>query len=368
MKVEKQEQGTLSSTPKISSIHSTDETNITNMNHLSKNECSKILYQPLTPPSPKTTSTAYASKLLQQLQIQRSNSKTEKHITSSDHFYMGNNPLNQLAEISLAAAAAAHATSSSRGRYEYVNVSNSITKQNIIANLMFPSLLQHIQQQKQQEQYDKEQLHKRSASVHSVPTPINTPSPPPAHLSPPNEYQLQNTDPVPKNSALMRILSKPTLNQRPPLAHNQLPIAHLTNEFSGSNTKTSKSSDHANNYGAINRLQFIDTKPMPIQLPPPQSAPEDLSISKIARKLNFIDSSNENEVLDFTSRERNLPQPQQLLINSVLQTALPLTSIDRISVESRSSSGSSSGHHECQDCGKVYSTSSNLARHRQTHR
>ena len=166
----------------------------------------------------------------------------------------------------------------------------------------------------------------------------------------------------------MRILSKPTLNQQPPLAHNQLPIAHLTNEFSGSNTKTSKSSDHANNYGVSNRSQFIDTKPMPIQLPPPQSAPEDLSICKIARKLNFMDSSNENEVLDFTSRERNLPQPQQLLINSVLQTALPLTSIDRISVESRSSSSSSSGHHECQDCGKVYSTSSNLARHRQTHR
>ena len=25
-------------------------------------------------------------------------------------------------------------------------------------------------------------------------------------------------------------------------------------------------------------------------------------------------------------------------------------------------------HHECPDCGKAYSTSSNLARHRQTHR
>ena len=30
--------------------------------------------------------------------------------------------------------------------------------------------------------------------------------------------------------------------------------------------------------------------------------------------------------------------------------------------------GGHTHHHECPDCGKAYSTSSNLARHRQTHR
>ena len=34
----------------------------------------------------------------------------------------------------------------------------------------------------------------------------------------------------------------------------------------------------------------------------------------------------------------------------------------------KSEVGAVGGHHECPDCGKAYSTSSNLARHRQTHR
>ena len=57
-------------------------------NYQNQNECIQPLYQPLTPPSPKTSNTAYASKLLQQLQIHRSN-VSEKIHNSPDVLFSG---------------------------------------------------------------------------------------------------------------------------------------------------------------------------------------------------------------------------------------------------------------------------------------
>jgi predicted RNA-binding Zn-ribbon protein involved in translation (DUF1610 family) len=90
---------------------------------------------------------------------------------------------------------------------------------------------------------------------------------------------------------------------------------------------------------------------------PVQTAPEDLRV--VARKIDFpaaaaasADSTGEDvasEYGDSLGEDRSL-------------------SNEEISSHSRSINGESMGHHECPDCGKAYSTSSNLARHRQTHR
>ena len=118
-------------------------------------------------------------------------------------------------------------------------------------------------------------------------TPSNSPSPPPAHISP-----SMTKTPNPAN-----------------LARAVTALAH-------------------HNFGF---------------LPPPQTAPEDLRV--VAKKIDFpADSSTHS-----AAGELNLE-----LEDSDDQT--------------KDSTGSGSGHHECPDCGKAYSTSSNLARHRQTHR
>ena len=316
-------------------------------NHL--NEDKRFLYQPLTPPSPKSTSnTAYASKLLQQLQIHRQNSSSNSHF-GSETIFNGNNPLNQLAEISLAAAAA-HGTSTPNNPFDD-GMKNSLTKQNIIANLMFPTILHHLQQQQQGTSEPEV-----DSSSSFVPTPSTTPSPPPAHSSPTN-CPSHILDGRSQTSALVEILNKPPLKPNPPMAH--LPLS-----------RTSALKD--NPYGSMNRLQLSHSDAI-FELPPPQTAPEDLSLNKIARKLNFRDTPQANkdfvETKDLFTRQNNLiPQPQKVLLDNVFQTTMPQSLLHRSSVESRSSESSNTGQHECQDCGKVYSTSSNLARHRQTHR
>jgi hypothetical protein len=346
----------------------------------------QYLYQPLTPPSPQTSTSTYASKLLQQLQIHRNHASEKQNNVATDIFSSGNNPLNQLAEISLAAAAA-HANNSKLVTEQFEgHMNSSLAKQNIIANLMFPTILQHIQQH---QQTVADNTLESEVSVHSVPTPSNTPSPPPAHLSP-FKYQCRYTEDAPKNSTLMEILSKPPLKPAPPVAHIHLPRPDVSiSKIEGPTcyldpaANRVKSSFHENKspYGAITRLQLL--KPAH-QLPPPQNMPEDLSINKIARRLNFKDVSYEDEEkvdkqmsifnrldrLQQSHHRQILPQqPQEVFLNNVLKTTLlPQIPMDRVSVESRSSEGSSLGQHECQDCGKIYSTSSNLARHRQTHR
>ena len=92
-------------------------------------------------------------------------------------------------------------------------------------------------------------------------------------------------------------------------------------------------------------------------LPPPQTAPEDLRV--VARKIEFpivqADSST-------------TPVGDDLIEDELIED---FDDLGRESVHSQRSSDSGSGfpgQHECPDCGKTYSTSSNLARHRQTHR
>ena len=92
-------------------------------------------------------------------------------------------------------------------------------------------------------------------------------------------------------------------------------------------------------------------------LPPPQTAPEDLRV--VARKIEFpivqADSST-------------IPIGDDLIEDELIED---FDDLGTESVHSQRSSDSGSGfpgQHECPDCGKTYSTSSNLARHRQTHR
>ena len=359
MKIEKNEdQNTAHNEMMYSDMHvlmkhksETKEEKGINFTRQDKDKGSQFLYQPLTPPSPKSsTTTAYASKLLQQLQIHRQNSSINSK-DGNEIIHNGNNPLNQLAEISLAAAAV-HATTTPNNTFDE-DMKNSFAKQNIIANLMFPTILHHFQQQQRSSEEEM------NSSNSFVPTPSTTPSPPPAHGSP-SKYQAYNSEGRSHNSALMEILNKPPLKPNPPIAHDTLSLPRVT---------TSRSNvQNDNPYGSINRLQIPRSNPR-FELPPPQTAPEDLSVNKIARKLNFRETSYDGERKDIFARQDNLiPQPQKLLLSNVYKTSLPQISSHRDSVESRSSESSTVGQHECQDCGKVYSTSSNLARHRQTHR
>ena len=287
-------------------------------------EDKRFLYQPLTPPSPKSSSnTAYASKLLQQLQIHRQNSSNKPDL-GSETVFNGNNPLNQLAEISLAAAAA-HATSTPNNSFDD-GMKNSLAKQNIIANLMFPTILHHLQQQQQR---TSEQEVDSSSSL--VPTPSTTPSPPPAHSSPTN-CPPHILDGRSQTSALMEILNKPPLKPNPPMAHNPLSRPSVLND---------------NPYGSMNRLQLSHSDAI-FELPPPQTAPEDLSLNKIARKLNFRDTPQTHkdfvETKDLFTRQNNLtPQPQKVLLDNVFKTAMPQSLLHRGSVESRSSDSSNTG-------------------------
>lgn len=87
-------------------------------------------------------------------------------------------------------------------------------------------------------------------------------------------------------------------------------------------------------------------------LPPPQTAPEDLRV--VARKIDF---------------------PSQVALHSkpsAVNNAAPDSTAGELELEDQDfalmEKEDKGGHHECPDCGKAYSTSSNLARHRQTHR
>lgn len=155
-------------------------------------------------------------------------------------FCYNNNPLNQFAEITLAAS----------------------TRQEMLLAQYLHSRLQG--------------LH------HEMLTPSNSPSPPPAHISP------------------LQRMTKPL---QP--------------------------------YGVLDLL------------PPPQTAPEDLRV--VARKIDF---------------------PQVQADTTSPSTAGDLDEMEDLMAESVKSSDSGGSHHqhECPECGKCYSTSSNLARHRQTHR
>jgi hypothetical protein len=152
--------------------------------------------------------------------------------------------------------------------------------------------------------------------VFSSPSPPMTQSPPPAHTSPVHSPVVQNL----RRSSILSMTSSGSSNSSPPPAH---------------------------------RASWINPYNSRLILDPPQNAPEDLRV--IARKIDFKPEPNSN--------------PAHLNFEKEVGS-----SEEGFSDDHSSSNGfnfTSSGRdevHECSDCGKAYSTSSNLARHRQTHR
>ena len=138
-----------------------------------------------------------------------------------------------------------------------------------------------------------------------------------------------------------------------------------------------------------------DLSPLDL-LPPPQTAPEDLRV--VARKIEFPSIISNRANCDSTHHRLNpralVDSPTHNRLSSqalvdcstaagdIIETEDDIGNIPDIeyfdnefgtegSVHSQRLSDDGSGfggQHECPDCGKTYSTSSNLARHRQTHR
>ena len=138
-----------------------------------------------------------------------------------------------------------------------------------------------------------------------------TSSPPPAHTSPIHSPVVQNL----RRSSILSMTSSGSSNSSPPPAH---------------------------------RSSWINPYNSRLILDPPQNAPEDLRV--IARKIDFQPDSNPAHENEVGSSEEGF-------------------SDDHSSSNGFNFRGSGRDEiHECSDCGKAYSTSSNLARHRQTHR
>ena len=146
-------------------------------------------------------------------------------------------------------------------------------------------------------------------------TPSNSPSPPPAHISP----------------SVHRMTKPP---------------AAASNLASAVSTAVTALAHH--NFGF---------------LPPPQTAPEDLRV--VARKIDFPTAVAVHQAMlplqSAAAVQADSTNSAGELLNLELEDSDDQDSREKDSNES-------GGHHECPDCGKAYSTSSNLARHRQTHR
>ena len=175
-------------------------------------------------------------------------------------------------------------------------------------------------------------------------TPSNSPSPPPAHVSPVTGSAANNNTQTTRDLLCMRRNKTAIV---PPAAHvasNPFGLAsrlnaHLAPVLAGNSNVSS-----------------------PFCPQPTQSAPEDLRVVG-RRKIDFP-----------------LASSPAVSASTAPDSTGSLGEVnDRGSEYADSLGGRSSndgdrtlhgegGHHECQECGKTYSTSSNLARHRQTHR
>ncbi len=181
--------------------------------------------------------------------------------------------------------------------------------QDLLAQLLWPELVRQ-----QMDLTAKALLDLRNQQQRPPPplTPSISPSPPPAHNSPAKAGSA---------NTFTSVAAEPASPQAPPPAHQS----------------PEKSA----------RL-LLPEAAVTIEMPPEQSVPEDLRV--VARKLEF----------------------GQTISSS------PAQEEDSDSIESSVDGGRSSlsdgrrcgkeGFFPCPDCGKAYSTSSNLARHRQTHR
>ena len=153
-------------------------------------------------------------------------------------------------------------------------------------------------------------------------------------------------------------LITPSNSPSPPLS------SHISPGISGSSAKTSPSWRHvivppaahtsSNPFGMAHRILAGNSN----SNLPPQPAPEDLRVIG-RRKMDFPlaapDSTNAN-VTSLTSGS----------LGEVEDSEYPESVGGQSSYDGDRTHDA--GLHECQECGKAYSTSSNLARHRQTHR
>ena len=156
-----------------------------------------------------------------------------------------------------------------------------------------------------------------SLTPSSSPSPPMTSSPPPAHSSPVHSPVVQH-----------------------------LRRSSIVSSSSMTSSASSTSPPPAHRSSWINHSRLV--------LDPPQIAPEDLRV--IARKIDFKSdpiSSRQIETPEVGSSEEGFSD-DQLSVGEMTSSQIRQSARDDV--------------HECVDCGKAYSTSSNLARHRQTHR
>ncbi len=184
-------------------------------------------------------------------------------------------------------------------------------------------------------------------------TPSNSPSPPPAHVSPVTCPAAAISSTANNNTQTTRDLLCMRRNKTaivPPAAHvasNPFGLAsrlngHLAPVLAGNSNLSSP---------------FCP----PSQLPA-QSAPEDLRVvgrQKIDFPLAASPAISASTAPDSTGSLGEVDDRGSEYADSLG---------GRSSNDGDRTLHGEGGHHECQECGKTYSTSSNLARHRQTHR
>ena len=259
---------------------------------------------PPTPPSPKFVSES--PKNLTENSNNLFESSKYNHHQFAEYDRLISNPLTQLAEISLSMAGRQHPAAGHNPLSFYPK--SLLVQQAHLASLMWPSMAAAALAAN----YAKD----LSLTPSSSPSPPMTSSPPPAHSSPvhsPVVQHLRRSSIVSSSSMTSSVSST-----SPPPAHRSSWIGHSR-----------------------------------LVLDPPQIAPEDLRV--IARKIDF-----KSEQISLRQIEPEVGSSEEGFSDDQLSVGEMTTSQIRQSARD--------DVHECVDCGKAYSTSSNLARHRQTHR
>lgn len=279
---------------------------------------------PPTPPSPKFSSES--PKHLSETSSFSNNmfeSSTSKYGTPHFPDYdriISNNPLSQLAEISLSMAGRQQMAAGHNNPLAFYPKS-LLVQQAHLASLMWPSMAAAALAAN----YAKD----LSLTPSSSPSPpmMTSSSPPPAHTSPVHSPVVQH---LRRSSMTSSITSSGSATSSPPPAHRSSWMHHPYNS------------------------RFV--------LEPPQNAPEDLRV--IARKIDFQSDSKSTSRPDLVQSSMMKHDPE---IGSSEESD-GHSSQGEISNPFDFRQSSRDDVHECSDCGKAYSTSSNLARHRQTHR
>ena len=139
----------------------------------------------------------------------------------------------------------------------------------------------------------------------------------------------------------------------PPLASTRPALPSPAASRSSSGDWTSPSEFHSSlqpSHTAV--YPNSNFRSFPVYATPPQTAPEDLSVSRKEEEEDVVTEASEDIA--------NMHLIDNRRVSNGSSGALSESETSFCSKEG--------GSHECLECGKSYSTSSNLARHRQTHR